>query len=85
MDSKESTAYYCQLSHLISSQALAFDMLCTSLIASLRHLFSCCGMPTTIWVCPSSGCLPDIKRHRAHGGAIGLLPPLPLLLSLSEK
>lgn len=39
MDSKESTAYYCQLSHLISSQALAFDMLCTSLIASQRRLF----------------------------------------------
>ncbi|VAU33366.1 Uncharacterised protein [Klebsiella variicola] len=39
MDSKESTANYSQLSHLISSQALASDMLCTSLIASQRRLF----------------------------------------------
>ena len=37
MGLKESTAYYSHV-YVISSQALASDMLCTSLIASQRRL-----------------------------------------------
>ena len=80
--------YYCQV--YVSPSRQAGSRRC--LFAPARHhiqRISCRGISLPRWGLPKSGRSPPVAslryRHRAHGGAIGLLPPLPLLLFLSEK